>query len=467
MKTLRGSNCRLLLFAALPLAAVARPSALARHVFEVRAAAEVVATLQASCRPCSWEVAGREAAVLALFVDGRYSQHLPLVRGEEAADYRVSLGALPAGQHALEVRLDRGATPAAVTEVGVLSVDTLLVGAADPEHAALSHAPILYARAGALSRFSDVPLVMWHETEKTPRGRRIRYSVVFSHEDGGTPADRLMATWGRLSDIEFVYDVELDDSGRILSQTYQGRDHRILPFGGRREGRHPLLWVATENNMLADRGAAQERLALVPVAFDLAGVSREAVMDAFPWTYRISAQEVRREGRVAPDALPGSEKVKDPRRFVHVEACAETQDAALAFGIGLDDDSGQLSFFDSDAGLPKFRISRSPDHFPNGCFRGAVALPDGVSAARIRALRFRAFTRLPARGEAPLPPGSGRARLLRVNRVFMLDADDLPGASLFAWKGDIRLAPEGAAIELAVRSPAARATAGGTKGPER
>ena len=46
-----------------------------------------------------------------------------------------------------------------------------------------------------------------------PRGERLRYSVVFSNEDGGTPSDRLMATWGRLTDIEYVYAVERDTDG--------------------------------------------------------------------------------------------------------------------------------------------------------------------------------------------------------------------------------------------------------------
>ncbi len=48
-------------------------------------------------------------------------------------------------------------------------------------------------------------------------GRRLRYSVVFSNEDGGTPPDRLMATWGRLTDLEYVYGVELDADGRIAA----------------------------------------------------------------------------------------------------------------------------------------------------------------------------------------------------------------------------------------------------------
>ena len=33
----------------------------------------------------------------------------------------------------------------------------------------------------------------------------------------------------------------------------QGPEHKILPFKGRREGRHPLLWVVTENNMVLPR----------------------------------------------------------------------------------------------------------------------------------------------------------------------------------------------------------------------
>lgn len=80
-------------------------------------------------------------------------------------------------------------------------------------------------------------------------------------------------------------------------------------------------------------------------------------MDAEPWTYAVSAREVRREGRVAADARPGSKKVPDPRRFATLEACAETRDATLAFSVGLRDGVGGLRWFDSDARLPEFRIA--------------------------------------------------------------------------------------------------------------
>ena len=74
-------------------------------------------------------------------------------------------------------------------------------------------APIVYARPNTVGKFTDLPLLMWYEIVPTPRGRQFRYSVIFSNEDGGTQTDRLMATWGRTTDIEFVYGVEVDDAG--------------------------------------------------------------------------------------------------------------------------------------------------------------------------------------------------------------------------------------------------------------
>jgi hypothetical protein len=277
--------------------------------------------------------------------------------------------------------------------------------------------------------------------------------VVFSNEDGGTPPDRLMATWGRLTDIEFVYGVERDRDGAVLEEAYQGKDHKILAYRGRRAGRHPLLWVVTDNNMFADRGVTAVRYAPAPMPFDLSGASREAVMDANPWTYRVSSEEARREGRVSEEARPGGKRIPDPRRFAYLEACAETEDTTLAFAVGMAGPDGATAWHASDGGLPGFRIARSPDHFPNGCFRGAVALPSGTTAERIRGLRVRAFMRRSGKGEPRLPPGSGQARLQRVNKLFLLGEDDTPGPSIFTWEGDVALRPDGPPHELARPDP--------------
>ncbi|HEY7510554.1 MAG TPA: hypothetical protein VIG50_09885 [Vicinamibacteria bacterium] len=406
--------------------------------FPVAEGGEVLAALTVTCEACSWGEPGREAAVLAVHVDGRYSQDVPLTQGRGPATYRVLLGPLGAGTHRVEVTRDALSAPGA----GALTVDALLrpVLPEAAEAAALAHAPILLQRANAVGRFTDVPLLMYYESEPAGGGRtRLLYTVIFSHEDGGTPADRLMATWGRLTDIELMYAVVLDTAGVIVEETYQGREHRITPFRGRREGRHPLLWVVTDNNMVADRGPTRRRYRPAPERADLRGVSREAVMDAHPWTYRVMAEEVRREGRVAESAPLGSGTVADPGRYVFLEGCADVHDAQLAFDVAVG--PGATEWVASDGGDARFRVSRG------GCFRAAAALPAGAS---VRALRLRAHTRPPRKGEAPLPAGAGWARLTRVNRLFRLGEGLVPGPDLLRWQGEARLQGEAAGLEIAV-----------------
>jgi hypothetical protein len=430
--------------ALLPLLVAAGPL-LHEETLRLGRDAEAVAVVRASCEGCDWGAKGREAAVLALTLDGRLSQHLVLSRGGRT-EHRLLLGALAQGEHRLALTLDAGRSARGVRAVRVEGVEVGVVALGEPGHEALAHAPIVHTRPGALERFSDVPLVAWFEEDPLPGGgRALRYSIVFSHEDGGTPIDRLMATWGRVTDIELVYAVELDAAGAVRRAEYQGKDHVMTPFAGRREGLHPVLHVVTKNNMVSDRGKATPRAALAPVRFSLDGVSREAVMDAHPWTYGVSAAEVRREGLVRDGARPGSKRIPDPRRFAYVEACGAVSDARLALDVGLPGANGQLAWRSSDAGKASFRIARS------GCFRAGVALPPGGSAADVRALRLRAHTRPARRGEPTLPRGAGSARIETINRLFVLGPDDRPGENLFRWSAGAELAPDGPALELEVR----------------
>ena len=298
------------------------PAVLKIVSFEVAQDAEVVASVNASCAGCDWGRAGHEAAVLRLELDGAYAQHLFLTRGAEAAEYRILLGPLGKGTHSLRISLDRRASAKTIANAEVSNVAFTFFAAADPEHDAVALAPVLYARPNTLGRFTDVPLLMWYERETTQRGFRFRYSVVFSNEDGGTPADRLLATWGRLTDLEYVYGIEFDRYGKVIEETFQGKDHEIVPFRGRREGRHPLLYVITDNNMVKDQGITAQRYTLAPLAVDLSGASRELVMDQHPWTYTVTAMEARREGRVRNSPKPGSKRIFDPRRYAVLEAWA-------------------------------------------------------------------------------------------------------------------------------------------------
>jgi hypothetical protein len=423
---------------------------LPRVAFTLEAAAPVAVEFVGLCPGCDWGRRGYEAAALTLSVDGVYSQHVWLVRGEEG-EYRVALGPLPAGPHSLTFALDAARSARHVRGASVRNVAVKPASEGTAESRLLSHAPMLVARPNTLGRFSDLPLLMWTEAEATDAGgMRLRYSVVFSNEDGGTPPDRLMATWGRLTDIEYVLGVELDTSGAVVSEQYQGPGHTLLPFAGAHDAGRPVLYVVTDNNMVADRGRETVRMAPAPFLFDLSGVSREAVMDAHPWTYAVSAREARREGRVREGARPGSNRLPDPRRFATLEACADTQDATIAFSLGVRGPGGATRYYDSDAGLPSFRIGRRPTEFPNGCFRGAVALPPGTRPSDLVALRLRAYTRIARKDEPPVNAATAGARLLRVNSLFLLGADDQPAPSLLSWRGDEPLQPGGPPLELPI-----------------
>jgi hypothetical protein len=420
---------------ALLLAAAVAPAAspLVDRPFVFARAAEAILTLAAGCDACDWGARGREAAVLSVEVDGVYSQHVALFRGA-AGTYRLLLGPLAAGEHRLRVTVDRRRSARGAGAEAVTAADVEAVPADDPRYEVVAGAPVLHARPGSLERFSDVPLVLYAESAAAAGREERRYTYVFSNEDGGTPPDRLMATWGRVTDIELAFTRERDAAG--LRETIQAKDHVVRPFAGARLGGHPVLYVATRNNMFDDRGKGTPRFAPAPELVDLRGTSREAVMDANPWTYRVSAQEVRREGRVAPPARPRRGRIPDPSSFAFLEACGAIEGARVAFDLELD--GGRRAA--SDAGDPELRIGRT------GCFRAAVALPPGTALPSIRAVRVRAHRAPPERGRAKETPS---VRLDRLNRLFLADGDR-PGLSVLRWEGPAALAVDGPALVVPV-----------------
>ena len=112
---------------------------------------------------------GREGAVLVLEVDGRYSQHLALARGERPAEYSVFAWPASRGQSSFARHAGRALAlerrGRGHRRVGHVPYR----GPEDADHAALAHAPFIYARPGTLEGKSDMPLVTWYETEQTPR----------------------------------------------------------------------------------------------------------------------------------------------------------------------------------------------------------------------------------------------------------------------------------------------------------
>src|SRR5262249_36637718 len=153
------------------------------------------------------------------------------------------LGALKAGTHRLSIARDveRSANGAGDMALGPIDVQVFPPDA--PEYAWLSHAPILRARPGTVEHFSDAPLVMY--AEKNVPGEsgsryQVQYTVIFTNEDGGTPTDRLMATWGRTTDIEFIYGLTDPTAASPAHEEIQAAGHKWIPFEGPRIGMHPM-----------------------------------------------------------------------------------------------------------------------------------------------------------------------------------------------------------------------------------
>lgn len=420
--------------------ALQSPSNPIERPFTVPTAGEVVVTITASCSPCDWRVEGGEAALLEIRVDGQYSQHLALMHGPARTVYTVLLGPLTAGTHRLWMAHDAKRSAAHAGPAVVHGVQFRTFSEGTPGYAVLSRAPILRARPGTVEKFSDFPLVMYAEQNvagESGSHYSLQYTVIFTNEDGGTPTDRLMATWGRTTDIEFIYGLT-DPGGR---EEIQAEGHKWIVFDGPRVGRHPVLWVSTLNNMVADHGPEDAiRFTFVPQLVSLAGTSREKVMDDNPWMYAVTSAEMVREHRVDPGAAPGSGTIVDPRRYVTLEACGTVKDATLAFDVGVAR-GGEVAWLPTDTDA-KFRIARG------GCFRGGTPLPAGMTAASVTGLRIRAYNRAPREGETTAPAGA--VTLTAVTRVFMLNKDFVPPALPITWKGSLPVPTSGEPVTIPV-----------------
>jgi hypothetical protein len=279
-----------------------------------------------------------------------------------------------------------------------------VIRAGDSRELLAAHAPALGVRADTIGTASDLPLMMYVEDAVEGASRWLRYSVVFSHEDGGTPGVALMARWGRTTDIELAYEVELRD-GRAVRGRYQGPDHRVIERTSLTEPR-PLLLVSTLNNMFLDHGHAAAVVRLVPELVDLSGRSRESVMDGRAWIYRVMAREL---------AAERPKEVGDPRDYLYVDLKLESRGAGVALGARSADGTTRWS----DRGRADLVVSRQ------GELRIAVPSP---AADALRALAVRCDPRV----ESGQPPNANARCLVDIRTAFRLGRDLGPAGNLIA-----------------------------------
>lgn len=392
------------------------PKPLATEAFNLTEDMEVGLEIKARSPGSSWARAGAEAVALLILVDGKYNQDLLLWAGDEFFNYRVMLGRFSRGKHTVSVVRNPSRSAAGAARAELRSLRTLLFAAsrdaddANEEQLALAHSPFLYARANTIDRFTDIPLLMYYEILREAGGVLIvRYTVIFTNEDGGTQTAALMARWGRATDIEWVYQIRAH-VGKIIEETYQGVEHETKFFTGPRAGgSHPLLAVASDNNNFSDLACSAVRFAPLPIRARLEKATRESVMDMYPQTYRVMTEELIREKRIS-DAPADVNTIADPREYLFIEAGSEQEGAAIAFEVTV---AGQPRVFASDMGDARLRIDRS------GNFRSAVRLPKGISPTMIETITARCHLRSTTAGE-------GRCKHLNLFRALMLDQNYVP-----------------------------------------
>jgi hypothetical protein len=389
--------------------------------FEVAEESEVLVDLTASGPGTSWVEKGKEAAALILSLDGKYHQNLILFRGAQPYAYPLMLGRLAPGSHSIRVEWDKKQSSPHAPAPSVQDARFIFIGRNHPEFSALSMAPMIYARANTIGQFSDLPILAWYETERTGSGVSYKYSVIFTNEDGGTQTNALMARWGRTTDIEHIYEAKLDPKGKLISAIFQGKNHKELPFQGKKEAEHPLYLVATNNNMFADQGQSELRFALRPIPFDLSQASREEVMFENPWTYQIMAQEMQREGKFNEASRVG-QQISDLRNYLYIMAGGSVQDSALSFAVRLKNDR---KWYLSDGGVHYQKVDRE------GYFQTTIRLPAGTTLDNIDRLAVRCeITGDPRSWEEVNKVKDARCELKAMKRIFLLDRSYLPGPAL-------------------------------------
>ena len=387
-----------------------QPKILATQTLSQTHEGEVGLDIEARSVDASWSKKGSEAASVLISVDGKYNQDLMLWAGDDLFHYRVTLGRIGRGSHTISLSLNQKRSAAGAQQAEIKSVQPLLFGSAsNDEQLALAHSPILFARANTIDHFTDIPLLMYYEILRNNDAElTVRYTTIFTNEDGGTQTAALMARWGRATDIEWVYQFRMRN-GRIVEEIYQGVQHETKNFTGARAGGHPLLAVASDNNNFSDLASSAVRFAPLPIRARLENATRESVMDSYPQTYRVMTEELLREGRISETPVDIN-TIADPREYLYIEAVSEQINTTIAFDVKI---AGKEKAYASDMNEPRLRIDRS------GYFRTSVRLPKNVSPSDMQTVT--------AVCHASAKPAAERyCKNLRLVRVLRLDENYVP-----------------------------------------
>lgn len=366
------------------------------------ASGEARLDLEAAAPGTDWGKQGAESATMSVYVDGKYQQDVVLWGGAKRNAYSLALGKLSAGEHTVTLRYaQEKSRPGAKSIVLSGATATAPTYASKEEKWAAENAPYIIGRHGGLQNtYTDLPLALAHRVEKQPDGSTvISYTGVFSNEDAGDGAQPSVeqARWGRLTDLETMFRVTLDPSGKVVNRSVEGIGHHWRDFEGQLDGTHPIIRTVSDNNNMTDQGGGVLRFQLPtgPAVSNDAPI--EDVMREDPRFYEVETKELQREGKIGPEttapAVTTAGKAKamlaqlvgnphqmaDPRDYVYVQFESRGAEAApITAKVVLKDGRTAVS----DDGVKAVAIAR------DGWAQTAVQLPPGATAKDVARIEY-------------------------------------------------------------------------------
>lgn len=271
-----------------------------------------------------WAATDRESAFVRLYLNEAYNQDVILYYGSSQGVYTRLLGHLKEGDYEVYAEFRELESAPLVSRAWIDGVELRCVADSSPRSLIYRHTPLLYGRNLSHpyeNRFTDTPLVLFYSVEGNEEKTVIEYQMMFSHEDEGTPAPLLMSKWGRTTDIEWMYRVELDAEGNVLEAVFQGAHHITTAFNGNYDlGGHPVLQSATTNGNFKDDITSDYRF-MLPPAFQWKPEEepREAVMSRFPFAYQVTGWEMERQQELEIPSQASSITLAHQRSYVFIQ----------------------------------------------------------------------------------------------------------------------------------------------------
>ncbi|EHS54867.1 hypothetical protein [Paenibacillus sp. Aloe-11] len=271
-----------------------------------------------------WAAADRESAFVRLYLNDVYNQDVILYYGSSLGVYTRLLGYLKEGDYEVYAEFRELESAPLVSRAWIDGVELRCVADSSARSLVYRHTPLLYGRNLSHpyeNRFTDTPLVLFYSVAEEAERTIIEYQMMFSHEDEGTPAPLLMSKWGRTTDIEWMYRVELDAEGGVLNAVFQGPHHITTPFQGKYAlGGHPVLQSATTNGNFTDHITSGYRFMLTPsFQWKPEEEPREAVMSRFPFAYQVTGWEMERQQELEMPSLASSIALASQRSYVFIQ----------------------------------------------------------------------------------------------------------------------------------------------------